>query len=76
MLGIVDVLRVELIAAVEGLKLAIELGAQNVILEGDSRVGIESIESSNQLFSYGGSLIHEISRFGLSFSRFKSPIYP
>ena len=42
--GVVDVLQVELMAAVEGLKLALEAGAQEVILEGDSRLGIESIE--------------------------------
>ena len=74
--GIVDVLRAELMAAVEGLKLARELGAQEVILEGDPRVGIESVETSNQLYSYRGSLIREICRLGLSFSRFKALYVP
>ena len=45
-------------------------------LEGDLRLGIESIESSNQVLSYSGSLVHEISRLGLRFSRFKAQYAP
>ena len=74
--GINDVQQAELMVAVEGLKLASEVAAQEVILEGDSRLGIESIESSIQIFSYSGSLIHEISRLGLRLSRFKAQYVP
>ena len=37
---------------------------------------IESIESSTQIYTYSGSLIHEISRLGLRFSRFKTQYVP
>ena len=39
-------------------------------------MGIECIESSTQIYTYSGSLIHEISRLGLRFSRFKAQYIP
>ena len=63
-------------AAVEGLKLVLDVGAQMVIFEGDSRLGIESIESSNQVLFYSGSLVHEISKLGPRFSRLKAQYVP
>ena len=66
-----DVMRAELMAVVDGLKLALKMGVQAVILKGDSRLGIEQIETSTLDLSYNESLVHEISVLRLRFARFK-----
>ena len=71
--GMVDVVRAELMAASEGVKLALYLGLHSIILEKeDYRLAFEQFESSSVDLSYNGSLVHEISVMGLSFVRFKT----
>ena len=74
--GNIDVVRAKLSAAREGVMLALELGVRLVILEGDSRVAFESIETSSWNLSYNGTLVHDICSMGLRFDRFKAQFVP
>ena len=68
----VHIVRAELIAALEEVRLALELRLQSINLEGDSRLVFEQLKSSEMNLSYNGSLVHEISIMGLRFARFKT----
>ena len=70
--GETDVIKPELIAAREGVKLALKLGWRSIILEGDSKIVFENIESSSWDVSYNGTLIHDICSIRLRFDRFKA----
>ena len=61
----------ELMVALEGLKHALGLGLQSIILKRDSRLAFEQFKSSSIDLSYNGSLVHEISVMRLRFVRFK-----
>ena len=62
--------------AVERLKITRDKGLQLVILEGDSRLRFELIESNAVGLPDNRSLVHDISVLGLSFVRFKAQYVP
>ena len=70
--GETDVIKPELIAAREGVKLALKLGWRSIILEGDSKIVFENIESSSWDDSYNSTLIHDTCSIRPTFDRFKA----
>ena len=61
------IVAVEVIAAVKALRLALELGHTSIILEGDSKIAIEALQSGRPTLAEYGHLIEEAKMVAKSF---------
>ena len=62
-----SIVAVEVIAAIKALKLALELGHNSIILEGDSKIAIETMQSGMPTLADYGHLIEEAKMLAESF---------
>ena len=67
---------VEVIAAIKALKLAMELGHNSIILEGDSKIAIEAMRSGLPSLADYGHLLEEVKMFAEGFAAIEFSFVP
>ena len=67
---------VEVIAAIKALKLAMELGHNSIILEGDSKIAIEAMRSGLPSLADYGHLLEEVKMLAEGFAAIEFSFVP
>nr|POE46393.1 hypothetical protein CFP56_71792 [Quercus suber] len=71
-----SIVAVEVIATIKALKLAMELGHNSIILDGDSKIAIEAMQSGHPTLADYGHLLEEVKMLAEGFAAIEFSFVP